>query len=220
MDLAAGRQPTLLKEMKIEFVYFDLGNVLVSFDPAIACRNLAQRIDVPIEKAREAIYDSGLQTRYESGALTSRNYAECARELLGLDEQRLPTDDLLDAISDMFTPINSMVETVEMARQRAGRIGVLSNTCVAHWRWVRRQPWSVSLIDYDVRILSYEVMAMKPDPKIYEAAELAARVRPERILFIDDKLENVVAARQRGWNAEQCFGGEAARSVIKQWLCR
>ena len=204
--------------MQIQFVYFDLGNLLVSFDPEIACRNVADRVSVSIEKAREAIYESGLQDRYEQGELTSEIFATMARERLDVQAEQLPTDDLLIAISDMFTPIDSMVEVVEMARRQAGRVGVLSNTCQAHWEWVRRQPWPVSQIDYDVKILSCEVMSMKPDAKIFEAAEQAARVSPELILFVDDKLENVKAARKRGWNAEQCLGGDQAKAVIERWL--
>ncbi|WP_167546831.1 HAD family hydrolase [Stieleria maiorica] len=204
--------------MQIEFVYFDLGNVLVSFDPEIACRNFAELAGVSADRAREVIYESGLQDRYESGEITSRSFTQTLREVLQLDADRLPQDQVLDAISDMFTPIDSMVPVVEFARRSAGRVGVLSNTCPAHWRWVRKQPWPVSQIDYDVRILSCEVMSMKPDGKIYEAAEKAARVRPDRILFIDDKPENVEAAAQRGWRAEQCLGGEQAKAVIEGFL--
>ncbi|WP_372898191.1 HAD family hydrolase [Stieleria sp.] len=204
--------------MQIEFVYFDLGNVLVSFDPEIACRNLSELAGISTDRAREVLYDSGLQDQYESGQITSRSFTQTLREVLDLDAKRLPQDLVLDAISDMFTPIDSMVQVVELARRSAGRVGVLSNTCPAHWRWVRKQPWPVSQIDYDVKILSCEVMSMKPDMKIYEAAEKAARVRPERILFIDDKPENVRAAAERGWRAHQCLGGEQAKSVIEQHL--
>lgn len=204
--------------MQIEFVYFDLGNILVSFDPEIACRNVADLAGISIDRARELVYESGALDRYESGELTSDQFVDLIRETSQLDAAALPHDALLEAISDMFTPIDSMVEVVRMARKRAGRVGVLSNTCDAHWSWVRRQPWPVSQIDYDVRILSYEVNSMKPDSRIYEAAERAAFVPPESILFIDDRAENVHAAISRGWNAEQCLGGEDAKSVIERWL--
>ncbi len=47
---------------------------------------------------------------------------------------------------------------------------------------------------------------MKPDPRIYAAAEAAAGVAPSRILFLDDRAENVQAAIDRGWQAAQCLG--------------
>jgi HAD superfamily hydrolase (TIGR01509 family) len=42
---------------------------------------------------------------------------------------------------------------------------------------------------------------MKPDPALYRVVESAAGVPPARILFIDDRPENVEAARKLGWQA-------------------
>ncbi|MCO8123885.1 HAD family phosphatase [Stieleria sp. TO1_6] len=204
--------------MAIEFVYFDLGNVLVRFDPQIACRNVAKLTGVSVDAARQLIYDSGLQERYEQGEITGHGFAMLVREQLKVADGDLSKEDLLTAISDMFSPIDSMVDVVNLARRRAGRIGVLSNTCQAHWNWIRRQPWAISQIDYDVQILSCEVKSMKPGPGIYAAAEKAAQVGPDQILFIDDKPENVAAASQRGWNAHQCVGGDDAKAVIQQYF--
>ena len=49
--------------MRIEFVYFDLGNMLVAFDPEISCRNVADLVGVSIDDARRVIYESGLQPK-------------------------------------------------------------------------------------------------------------------------------------------------------------
>jgi HAD superfamily hydrolase (TIGR01509 family) len=69
----------------------------------------------------------------------------------------------------------------------------------------------------DATILSYQVGAMKPSPEIYEVAETAAGVPPNQILFIDDKQENVDAAIGRGWHSRQCFGGEGAIAVLREF---
>lgn len=203
---------------KIKFVYFDLGNVLVSFDPERACQNVADLGNVSVDEARKLVYESGTLDRYESGELTSQAFYSTIRDLIDVDPDRFTKEALLDAISDMFTPVDAMVEVVEYARRKVGRVGVLSNTCPAHWDWVRRQPWRISQIDYDVKILSYEVKSMKPDEKIYLAAEQAARVRPDQILFIDDKAENVDAAKKRGWIAQQCVGANEIKSNIDRVL--
>jgi len=202
----------------IEFVYFDLGNVLVSFDPAIACRNLQTRFGVPAETADRQIYASGLHDEYEHGRITCRQYADQARQRLGRDESDMSDASFLDAISDMFTPIEIMPDVVADTRRRLGRVGLLSNTCHAHWHWIRRQRWPISSCVFDATVLSYEIGSMKPDAAIYHAASRAAGVSPERILFLDDKPDNVHAARRFGWNAEACVGGEPAVSVLRRWL--
>ena len=42
---------------------------------------------------------------------------------------------------------------------------------------------------------------MKPDAEIYAAAADLAHVRPEEIFFTDDREENVVAAKEAGFDA-------------------
>jgi FMN phosphatase YigB (HAD superfamily) len=204
--------------MDIRFVYFDLGNVLVSFDPAIACRKAARLLGIDPDHAHRLIYASGLQTAYERGEVDCQAYVASLRRELSLDHATPPSPAILDAISDMFTPIDAMLETVHWTRQRAGRIGVLSNTCAAHWNWIRRQRWPIAQIEFDATVLSYEVLSMKPDSGVYEAAEQAAGVLPHQLLFLDDKAENVAAARRRGWNAECCHGGPDAAETLRRWL--
>jgi 2-haloacid dehalogenase len=40
---------------------------------------------------------------------------------------------------------------------------------------------------------------MKPDEKIYLAAEQLARRRGAELLFLDDRADNIAAAAARGW---------------------
>ena len=53
--------------------------------------------------------------------------------------------------------------------------------------------------NFDGYILSYEVGAMKPDAKIYEALEKMAGKRGSDVLYLDDRLENISAGAARGW---------------------
>ena len=203
--------------MNIEFVYFDLGNVIVSFDPKIAVNNVATRFGVDAAMAEQAIYRSGLQDRFEHGHVTGEEYAAIVRDVLAVSDVQMPTAALLDAISDMFTPIESMQITIAQVHESGTRYGLLSNTCHAHWDWIARQSWQVSSLAWPVRVLSCEVSSMKPDGGIYQVAEELAGVSPESILFLDDKPENVAAAIERGWNAVQCFGGQQAEDALKKY---
>jgi FMN phosphatase YigB (HAD superfamily) len=199
---------------EVEFVYFDLGNVLLSFDPALACDNLSKRFEMTFDQARASVYESQLQDRFEHGDVTGEQFSDAIRRQLGRTESAMPTELVLDAVSDMFTPIESMRGVMQSVRQYGCRVGLLSNTCHAHWDWIRRQNYSVMDFAFDATILSFEVGSMKPEHAIYEAAERAAEVSPKRILFLDDKDENVAAAIGRGWNAVRCLGGaESVRAL-------
>ncbi|MDM4018077.1 HAD family hydrolase [Roseiconus lacunae] len=202
----------------IQFVYFDLGNILVSFDPRIAARNLGRLLGIDEAKAWEVLYASGLEERYEHGELTGAEFTQRLRAFATSEQSSITDQAILDAISDMFTPIESMVRLLQQTRQKIGKIGILSNTCEAHWDWIRRQNWAVSKVQVDVTILSCRVGAMKPAAAIYEAAEIQSGVAAEQILFIDDKPDNVLAAVNRGWNAHCCLGGEPAFDVLSREL--
>ncbi len=209
---------------QIKFVYFDLGNILVSFDPQIACQNIANLFGVTTKQAETAVYDSGLEDRYEHGQISADDFHNQVQRELGphqAETKHVPRQAFLDALGDMFSPIESTQQTIQQVQQAGLPIGILSNTCFAHWDWVVRQKWPVLQGPFDVTVLSYEVGAMKPDEKIYVAAEQAAHqaagVSPNEILFVDDRQENVDAAIQRGWNAAQCFGGVDLDDQLKRF---
>jgi glucose-1-phosphatase len=201
----------------IEFVYFDLGNVLLSFDPQRACRNLAALVGCTTEQAHHAVYGSGSEDRFERGEVSPERFVELVCEELGMAKKACSPPDVLDAISDMFVPIESMNGVLQATRDSGRKVGLLSNTCHAHLDWVLRQKYAVLDFDFHAVITSFEVGAMKPDAAIYQAAEEACAVPAERILFLDDKPENTAAARQRGWQAVTCFGGNEAIEVLRSF---
>lgn len=51
----------------------------------------------------------------------------------------------------------------------------------------------------DIVVSGHEKVA-KPDPAIYAIAETRFGLPPEQLFFIDDKTENIAAARARGWH--------------------
>jgi len=56
---------------------------------------------------------------------------------------------------------------------------------------------------FGVHALSYQIGAMKPDPRSYTAAAQLAGVNPQGIFFTDDREDNVTAAAAAGWDAVQ-----------------
>ncbi len=199
----------------VEFVYFDLGNVLARFDPERACRNLQRRWAVEPQQVYQAIWASGLQERLEHGQLTAEEFAAAARQTLGLEQSQAPTEELLDRLCDMFDPIDEMVEVVDAVRESGVPLGILSNTCHAHWHWLAKQRYAALLGPFDSVILSYEHGVMKPHPSLYRVAGELAGVAPEAILFFDDRAENVAAAVASGWQAHLFTDAAKAREVLR-----
>ena len=201
---------------EIEFVYFDLGNILLKFDPALACQGLADLVGGTAEQARQMLYESGLEEEYEHGRVSSRQFADQLRDSFGRDEVEASDQAIIESISDMFEPVEAMTGIMAAVRATGRRVGLLSNTCEGHWQWIGQRQFDVMDFDFDELILSFEIGSMKPDRAIYAAAEAAAAVPVDRILFLDDRSENVAAAQARGWQAVECLGGQPAIDALKE----
>ncbi|MGN6132842.1 MAG: HAD family hydrolase, partial [Aureliella sp.] len=154
--------------MQDKFVYFDLGNVLVHFDHAIAVDNVARLSRREAAAAKHALFSSGLQDKFETGLITSAQFAEAVVRTL---ECELDSQELFEAISAIFTPNEAIVPILQQLKRRGVPMAVLSNTCAPHWEWILRQNWIVMQDWFDFTILSYEARSMKPDAGIYELAE-------------------------------------------------
>jgi HAD superfamily hydrolase (TIGR01509 family) len=55
---------------------------------------------------------------------------------------------------------------------------------------------------------------MKPDPNFYAAACEAAGVQPSEVLFVDDRVENVVGALRGGLHGVRYQGVDRLRAVL------
>jgi len=62
---------------------------------------------------------------------------------------------------------------------------------------------------FDAQVFSYQVGALKPDPRMYRAILAALDVPPEESLFIDDAPANVQGALATGMQALRFVGVDA-----------
>jgi FMN phosphatase YigB (HAD superfamily) len=179
------------------FIYFDMGNVLVHFDEARAARQMGEVAGIDAQQARRIVFESDLQHRFERGEVSEPQFHEAFCEASGTqpDPSRL-----LHAGADMFELNVPIVPLVVHLHGAGHKMGILSNTCSSHWTHVRRR-FRVVRSYFDTTVLSFEVGAMKPSPRIYECAAEAAKVPPQAIFYLDDRQENVDAAVAAGFDA-------------------
>jgi putative hydrolase of the HAD superfamily len=184
------------------FLYFDLGNVLLYFDHETACRQMAAVATTEAHRVlpgdvRRIVFESELENLYETGQVTSREFYEAFCEAVGT---RPDFDHLLHAACDIFWPNVSIKPVIGALRHANQPLGLLSNTNEAHWQYVSRGRYGLIPSAFDVLALSYELKAMKPDPMIFfRAAELAG-VPPREIFYVDDRADNLAAAREVGYH--------------------
>jgi len=182
-----------------EFLYFDLGIVLVDFSVDRMFRQMADLSGVEPDRVKEILFDGGLQAQYELGRITGEEFYEtfCRRTGTRPDYRALNR-----AGCDIFTLNASMLPVVAQLRVAGYRMGVLSNTCHGHWQHCLGR-YRIIRESFSVYALSYRIGAAKPDAAIFHAAAELAGVEPPEIFFVDDLPEHVAGAKAVGFDAVQ-----------------
>lgn len=171
---------------------FDLGNVLVRVDHFRFCRRLAALTALSPDAVYQAVFDSGLEPAYDTGRLSSREFHRRIISHFGLS---LSYPRFRTLWNEIFDPMEGMAEVVERLKARYPLL-LVSNTNPLHFRYLRER---FPLLGHFRRfVLSYRVGHRKPEAAIYQALIRQAGRPPEQILFLDDKVPFVEAARAHG----------------------
>jgi glucose-1-phosphatase len=184
----------------MQFIYFDLGNVLLRFSHERAAEQMGRVAGVPAQKVWDVVFATGgMEDAYERGDLSREQFYARFCEAVG-SRSDLAALDL--AGSDIFDLNVPLVGLVGHLYATGHRLGILSNTSLSHWEYVTGR-FGILTSMFSVYALSFRLRAMKPDRAIYDAAAKLAATPPEQIFFTDDRPEHVAAARAAGWDAVQ-----------------
>ena len=181
-----------------EFIYFDLGKVLLEFSHDRMCSQMGELVGLDAKATEAIVFDSGLSHRYEIGEIGDDQFCELFFEQT---TQRCEPEQLVAAAGDIFSVIREMVPLVAALATSGIPLGILSNTCPAHWNHVTDGRFASLPAMFQKTVLSFEAGSMKPEPKIYKVAAEAAGVEPAKIFFVDDREENIEGARAAGFDA-------------------
>lgn len=173
----------------VSFVYFDVNGVLVRF----------------FNKAFTQItQDTGARADLAENLFWRHNDALCSGQL-SLDELNRIFDKELSTqgfdwkryYMENVEPMPGVKEFVEWCAENY-RTGLLSNTAPGFLDEMR-QRGLVPAVSYDVIADSSKIGSVKPEPKIYEAAQQLANAEAKQILLIDNERPNLTAADKFGW---------------------
>lgn len=192
-------------------IVFDLGKVLVDFDYSIAGRRVAALADLPEAAIQSFLERSPALVRFETGQMNAEEFYEEVRRATGF---RGGFEEFAAFFADIFWEIPEMVALHRALREQGFATWIFSNTnplAVGHIR--RNFPF---FSEFDGYILSYEVGAMKPDAKIYEAFEARTGRGGAEVLYLDDRPENVAAGAARGWQVILQQSPQTTRETMRR----
>lgn len=189
-------QKFIMEDMQlIDTVIFDLGKVLVEFQPLEGMRKLGfteEQIQIIIDKIFSGLWEECDRIPYSDSEI---------RELF---KSRVPgMETLIDRMWDnvtVFTDVYSYSrQWIQSLKDRGLKVYILSNYGKQAFEVNSRKYDFLELVDG--MVISYQVEMVKPDPQIYEILLDKYNIDRKKAVFIDDRQLNVDGAEAVGLKA-------------------
>ena len=190
-------------------VAFDIGKVLLDFDYGIFVRNMVPHTKLSVGELDELLNTSPLLAEYESGSIDTQTFYELIRKATGFTGDLKLFGGFFEAI---FDPIQEIIDVQRRLHEKGVPTYTLSNTNELAVRHIAQTYdfWS----RFEGHVLSYEAKSLKPAARIYEVFEVTTGCEGQEIVYLDDRPENIVAAKKRGWNAWQHVEPDQTLNVL------
>jgi 2-haloacid dehalogenase len=191
-------------------VVFDLGGVLIDWDPRHLYRKLFAGDEAAMEHFLATVCTHEWHRHHDSG----RSFAEGARLLKAEHPDKA---ELIDAFGNregemMAGPIAGTVEILQELRDREVPLYALSNWPAESFPHARERfdflGWFRGIL------VSGDVKVIKPDPHIFELLLERFAIDPLSAIFIDDVEVNAAAARRFGIHAIHFTNPAALRAEL------
>jgi len=188
--------------MSLRAVVFDIGGVLERVDddawPEIWVRRWEDRRGLA-----PGALQAGLARHAPAGSVVVGEVSEAQMRAmytaaLGLSEDE--ADAMMTEMWDAYCgELDVAMRDFVASLRPSYKTGILSNSADGARREEQRRYGFEQLVD--VIVYSHEVGLAKPDPRVYRLTEQRLAVQPAEVVFVDDALANVEAARELGWTA-------------------
>ena len=195
---------------RIEAVVFDVGKVLVQWERDLPFRRL-----IPDEAERawfmETVIPLEWHGLHDAGRGAEQMIAERSAEYP--DHAHLIRAWLTHFNETIPGPVPGSTELVE--RLDAAGVPLYAITNFGSDTWAGFRPTFPLFDRFRDIVVSGDEQLAKPDPAIYALAEARFGRRAETMLFVDDSLPNIEAARARGWHGHHFTDAERLRAELE-----
>ncbi|MGW7312162.1 HAD family hydrolase [Streptomyces sp. NPDC054854] len=185
---------------------FDLFGVIARHQSPEGRERLTKAAGVAPEPFWEAYW--ALRPDYDRGDVDGPGYWSRVAGALGTRFDAGTTARLVEEDVASWSLVDDrMVGLIGELASAGRRIALLSNIpeeLAVHYE--RHQPW---LARFEVRAFSCRIGHAKPEPEAYRWCLSALGAEPDGVLFVDDRQENVDAARALGMRGHLFTGADA-----------
>ncbi len=195
----------------LKAVMFDLGGVIIELDYSKAANHFASEAGISVDQIGDLLVTSSILQEFEVGGVSEQTFRDKVCRLLNIKLTGDRFDEIWNSLLGEIHP-----KRVEAIKNLPFQTLILSNTNSIHERAFNEILEESTRLNnlyqlVDKVYFSHEVKMRKPDREIYENVLADQQRGPGEILFIDDRLDNIQAAEQLGFQVFQ-------NKNINDWL--
>ena len=200
---------------EIKALIFDIGGVLMFYDHRIAARKMSKIINVNSKKIFQILNDNtnSFTQAYELGASRKTYWRIMARQL---NVDSIPAKKFDEIWTTIFKPNRKIFSLAKKLKRKKYKIALISNIGSLHQKHLEKK-YKLNKI-FPVIIYSYKIKVRKPSPKIYKSALRKLNVKPDEVVFIDDRPENAKRAEKLGMHGIYFKNNKQAIKEINKLL--
>jgi len=198
--------------MAIELVFFDLGGVVVEVESDRLVHQVSQLLGRSFEDVQEVVYHQELLLPFELGHISGPVYYEGLKQRLSLP---WTYEQFASAWNGIFSENREVLRIMERLTAQH-TLMALTNTNALHLQHIKTTIPALSSFFHDW-VASCDVGFRKPDPEIYRLALKRGGVRPESVVYIDDRPELVEAGRRVGLHAIRFENSEQLTTELRSF---
>lgn len=199
----------------IDNVVFDVGNVLLLFDPQTILNDYVPEVPELYARLTVKVFKSPYWVMMDHGLL---DCGEAAEAMIGRDDDLAPfIRRIMQGWVEMRHVVPEGLEALECCKKHGKKLYVLSN--------YSEKPFALADGKYDFfrlfdgKVISGREKLIKPDQAVYRLLLDTYALTPQRTLFIDDSPVNIEAAMQAGiWGL--CYNAPGKLSAFFAESCR
>lgn len=198
----------------IKNIIFDIGDVLMRFTWEKYIHELFEGNQDTINAVNDAIMSSELWIELDRNVIPPEDVFLKMR-----NHNTAYWDDVVKALKNAkgcFNRVDYAIPWIESCKEKGYKVYYLSN--YSHFN-MSTAPEVIDFLPHmDGGIFSCDVQLLKPDKAIYELLCSKYELQPEECIFIDDRKENVEAARDFGMHAIQFTSYEETNKLLQETL--
>jgi epoxide hydrolase-like predicted phosphatase len=179
------------KNREIKAIIFDMGGVTIKWSDKIVYKHIAEITGMKEDKI-EKIANLYMK-RFDAGKLTEREFWNIVAKRLHYEKGL--KGNWLEKYGNHANQDEKVFNTIKKLKKSGYTIATITNVIKPHYRYNTKH----HLYDvFDKTFASCQLKIRKPGLLIYIYAIDQLKIKPEECLFIDDRKENVLAAKKVG----------------------